>query len=207
MVDVAVPRLSVWLVGGQPLIHVDKPQYNGAKRFEKRAFDVGFSLLVLIAAAPVMLVAALAIKLTSRGPIFYLSERVGLDGVKFRMVKFRSMVVDADNKLAEIAHLNECDGVLFKIRCDPRVTAVGRFLRRYSIDELPQILQCAARSHERGRSLPAHTQRGRCLRPQTPAVGCSFGPVLLGYGRSAVVPICPGRIRFDWICRTSRTGQ
>ena len=139
MVDVAAPRLDVWLVGGQSLIHVEKPQYNGAKRFDKRAFDVAFSLMVLIAAAPVMLAAASAIKLTSPGPVFYLSQRVGLDGVPFGMVKFRSMVVDADKKLADIAHLNESDGVLFKIRQDPRVTSVGRFLRRYSIDELPQF--------------------------------------------------------------------
>jgi exopolysaccharide biosynthesis polyprenyl glycosylphosphotransferase len=139
MVDVAAPRMSVWLVGGQSLIHVEKPQYSGAKRFDKRAFDVVFSLVVLIAAAPVMLIAALAIKLNSSGPVFYLSERIGLDGVAFRMVKFRSMVVNADKKLADIVHLNECDGVLFKIRQDPRVTSVGRFLRRYSIDELPQF--------------------------------------------------------------------
>ena len=98
MVDVAAPRLDVWLVGGQSLIHVEKPQYSGAKRFDKRAFDIAFSLMVLIAAAPVMLAAALAIKLTSAGPVFYLSERVGLDGVPFRMIKFRSMVVDADKK-------------------------------------------------------------------------------------------------------------
>ena len=74
---------GVWLVGGQSLIHVEKPQYSGAKRFDKRAFDIAFSLMVLIAAAPVMLAAALAIKLTSAGPVFYLSQRVGLDGVPF----------------------------------------------------------------------------------------------------------------------------
>jgi exopolysaccharide biosynthesis polyprenyl glycosylphosphotransferase len=140
MVDVAAPRMSVWLVGGQSLIHVEKPQYSGAKRFDKRAFDVVFSLIVLVAAAPVMVMAALAIKLTSPGPVFYLSERIGLDGLPFRMIKFRTMVVDADKKLADIVHLNECDGVLFKIRQDPRVTCVGSCLRRYSIDELPQLL-------------------------------------------------------------------
>jgi exopolysaccharide biosynthesis polyprenyl glycosylphosphotransferase len=139
MVDVAAPRLTVWLVGGQPLIHVDKPQYNGAKRFDKRAFDVCFSLLVLLGLAPIMLLAAVAIKLTSCGPVFYLSDRVGLDGQRFCMIKFRSMVVDAEHRLAEVAHLNESDGVLFKIRRDPRVTPVGQFLRRYSIDELPQF--------------------------------------------------------------------
>jgi exopolysaccharide biosynthesis polyprenyl glycosylphosphotransferase len=140
MVDVAAPRLTVRLAGGQPLICVEKPRYNGAKRFQKRAFDVCFSIAVLCVVAPLMLAVALAIKLTSRGPVFYLSERVGLDGASFRMVKFRTMVVDADRQLDALAHLNESEGgVLFKIRCDPRVTPIGRILRRYSIDELTQF--------------------------------------------------------------------
>jgi lipopolysaccharide/colanic/teichoic acid biosynthesis glycosyltransferase len=88
-----------------------------------------------------MIVGALAIKLTSRGPVFYRAERIGLDSVPFRMVKFRTMVVDADRRLAEVANLNDSvGGVLFKIRRDPRVTRVGRLLRRYSIDELPQFI-------------------------------------------------------------------
>lgn len=144
MADVASPRLTVRLVGGQPLLHVDKPQYDGAKKFQKRAFDVGFSLLVLLAASPVLLAAALAVKVTSRGPVLYLSERIGLDGEPFQMIKFRSMVVDADRRLADIAHLNEGGAMLFKIRRDPRVTPVGRFLRRYSLDELPQFLNVLA---------------------------------------------------------------
>jgi exopolysaccharide biosynthesis polyprenyl glycosylphosphotransferase len=141
IVDVAGPRLTVRPVADLPLIHVDKPQYQGAKRFQKRAFDVCFSLLALLVAAPVMIVAALAIKATSRGPVFYRAERIGLDGVPFQMIKFRSMVVDADRRLAEVADLNDSvGGVLFKIRVDPRVTRVGRLLRRYSIDELPQFI-------------------------------------------------------------------
>lgn len=139
MVDVAAPRLTVWLAGGQPLIRVEKPRYNGAKCFRKRAFDIGFTVAFLLGAAPVLLVAAIAIKLTSRGPVFYRSERVGLSGKSFQMIKFRTMVVDADQKLAEIAHLNESDGLLFKIKDDPRVTRVGRILRKYSFDELPQF--------------------------------------------------------------------
>jgi exopolysaccharide biosynthesis polyprenyl glycosylphosphotransferase len=145
MVDVAGPRLTVRLVDGQPLIHVDKPQYDGAKRFQKRAFDVCFASAVLLMTAPLLLLAAIAIKVTSRGPVFYLSERIGLDGQPFQMVKLRSMVVDADTRLAEIAHLNEGGAVLFKIRRDPRVTPVGRILRRYSIDELPQFFNVLRR--------------------------------------------------------------
>jgi exopolysaccharide biosynthesis polyprenyl glycosylphosphotransferase len=141
IVDVAGPRLTVRPVADLPLIHVDKPQYQGAKRFQKRAFDVCFSLLALLAASPVMIVAAVAVKVTSRGPVFYRAERIGLDSVPFRMIKFRTMVVDADRRLAEVAELNDsAGGVLFKIRRDPRVTRAGRHLRRYSIDELPQFI-------------------------------------------------------------------
>lgn len=139
MVDVAAPRLTVWLAGGQPLIRVEKPRYNGAKCFRKRAFDIGFTLLFLLGAAPFILVAAIAIKVTSRGPVFYRSERVGLGGKSFQMIKFRTMTADADQRLPEIAHLNESDGVLFKMKRDPRVTPVGRILRRYSFDEIPQF--------------------------------------------------------------------
>jgi exopolysaccharide biosynthesis polyprenyl glycosylphosphotransferase len=141
IVDVAGPRLTVRPVADLPLIHVDKPQYQGAKRFQKRAFDVCFSLLALLAASPVMIVAAVAVKVTSRGPVFYRAERIGQDSVPFRMIKFRTMVVDADRQLTEVAELNDSvGGVLFKIRSDPRVTRAGRLLRRYSIDELPQFI-------------------------------------------------------------------
>jgi exopolysaccharide biosynthesis polyprenyl glycosylphosphotransferase len=141
IVDVAGPRLTVRPAGDLPLIHVDKPRYQGAKRFQKRAFDVCFSLLALLAASPIMIVAAVAVKATSRGPVFYRSQRIGLDGVPFPMIKFRTMVQDADQRLAEVSGLNESvGGVLFKIRKDPRITAVGRILRRYSIDELPQFI-------------------------------------------------------------------
>ena len=140
MVDLGAPRLTVRPLAGLPLIQVAKPRYEGAKGFQKRAFDVCFSLSALTVVLPVMLFVALTIKLTSPGPVFHTSERIGRDGKPFRMIKFRSMVVDADQRLGDIAHLNECDGLAFKVRRDPRVTSVGRFLRRYSIDELPQFI-------------------------------------------------------------------
>ena len=140
MADIAGPRLTIQPAGGVALIHVDKPQYNGAKHFQKRLFDAGFSTLVLLGVSPILLLAAIAIKMTSVGPVFYRSVRIGLDGEPFYMIKFRSMVDGADSKVSELASLNEGCGVLFKIRQDPRVTPVGRFLRRYSIDELPQFL-------------------------------------------------------------------
>ena len=141
VVDVAGPRLHMRPVAGLPLIHVEKPQYHGAKRFQKRAFDIVFSGMALLFGMPLLLLIALAVKLTSRGPVFYRQERIGLDGTPFEMIKFRTMVVGADAMLEEVAHLNEADsGVLFKIRKDPRVTWLGRFLRKYSLDELPQFI-------------------------------------------------------------------
>jgi exopolysaccharide biosynthesis polyprenyl glycosylphosphotransferase len=138
--DVAGPRLTMQPVSGLPLIHVEKPQYSGTKRIQKRAFDMCVSLVVLLGALPVMLAAAIAIKVTSRGPVFYRAERIGLDGEPFRMIKFRTMVDGADSQLENLVAINESvGGVLFKIRRDPRVTPVGRFLRRYSVDELPQF--------------------------------------------------------------------
>ena len=141
VVDVAGPRLHMRPVAGLPMIHVEKPQYLGAKRFQKRAFDIVFSGMALLFGMPLLLLIALAVKLTSRGPVFYRQERIGLDGEPFEMIKFRTMIVGADTMLEEVAHLNESDsGVLFKIRKDPRVTWLGRFLRKYSLDELPQFI-------------------------------------------------------------------
>jgi exopolysaccharide biosynthesis polyprenyl glycosylphosphotransferase len=105
----------------------------------KRAFDLVCGTLALIGLSPVMLAIAIAIKLDSPGPVFYSQERVGKDGTHFRMLKFRSMRPDADRLLAELKARNEVSGALFKIKNDPRITRIGRFLRRSSLDELPQI--------------------------------------------------------------------
>ncbi|OBB04111.1 polyprenyl glycosylphosphotransferase [Mycobacteriaceae bacterium 1482268.1] len=140
VMDVARSRLVMRPIAGLPLLHIDKPQYQGAKRIQKRAFDFCFALTALTVSLPVLLIAAAAIKMTSKGPVFYKAERVGIDGRPFMMFKFRTMVEDADKELANLLAANECDGVLFKIRNDPRITPVGKFLRRFSIDELPQFL-------------------------------------------------------------------
>jgi exopolysaccharide biosynthesis polyprenyl glycosylphosphotransferase len=140
VIDVAEGRLVVRPVAGFPLLHLEKPQYKGAKRFQKRAFDFCFALAALIGTSPLLAIAAIAIKLTSKGPVFYPSERIGLDGKPFMMVKFRTMVDGADKQIDQLLSLNESNGgMLFKIREDPRVTAVGKVLRRFSIDELPQF--------------------------------------------------------------------
>ena len=145
MMDVSGPRLSMRPVAGLPLIHVEKPQYHGAQRFSKLAFDFAFAAMALLLVSPVMIVAALFIKLTSKGPVFYKSERMGLDGQPFPMLKFRSMVVDADKQVASLMEANQGAGVLFKMREDPRVTRVGRIMRKYSLDELPQFINVLRR--------------------------------------------------------------
>jgi exopolysaccharide biosynthesis polyprenyl glycosylphosphotransferase len=105
----------------------------------KRMVDIVFSTLVLIGLSPLLLAIAIAVKLDSRGPVFYSSERIGKKGHVFRCTKFRTMVRDAEKKRADFMHMNERDGVLFKISNDPRITKLGRFLRKYSLDELPQF--------------------------------------------------------------------
>lgn len=133
-------RLMMHPIPGYALLHVERPHYQEAKRFHKRAFDICFASAALIAAAPVLLMAALAIRLTSRGPTFYAAERVGLDGQLFTMHKLRTMVDNADALLEDLTQQNDSPGgVLFKMRDDPRITPVGRILRRFSIDEIPQF--------------------------------------------------------------------
>ena len=140
VMDVALSRLVMRPTAGIPLLQIEAPQYRGSKKFQKRAFDFCFALAVLIMASPVLLAIAIAIKLDSRGSVFYTSERIGIDGRPFSMVKFRTMVEDADRQLVSLLASNESDGVLFKMKKDPRVTRVGSFLRRYSLDELPQFI-------------------------------------------------------------------
>jgi exopolysaccharide biosynthesis polyprenyl glycosylphosphotransferase len=106
----------------------------------KRTLDIIFSAMVLSLLSPLMLLVAIAIKLDSKGPVFYLSDRVGKKARIFKCIKFRTMISDAEERRAELMDQNERDGLLFKIADDPRITRLGRFLRKYSIDELPQFL-------------------------------------------------------------------
>jgi lipopolysaccharide/colanic/teichoic acid biosynthesis glycosyltransferase len=110
-----------------------------AERLVKRAFDVAFSLLVLVFISPVLLLIAILVKLDSEGPVLYVSERIGRSGKRFRFLKFRTMVKEAEQLKATLLHLNERQEILFKMSNDPRVTRIGRLLRRYSLDELPQF--------------------------------------------------------------------
>ena len=140
LTDVAGPRIHARPVAGLPLIHVDYPRLSGRAALMKRIFDVGFSLMVLTVLAPLLLVTAVAVKWDSSGPVLFRQQRIGLRHSRFHMVKFRSMVVDAEAQKKELQARSEGNGVLFKMRSDPRVTRVGRVLRRYSLDELPQFL-------------------------------------------------------------------
>lgn len=141
LTDIGGPRIHTRPVQGLPLIHVETPTYSGRKLYTKRAFDLVVSGLLVVVLSPLLVLLALVVKATSRGPAFFLQERVGLNGSTFRMVKFRSMVVDAEERLQELSALDRAAGndVLFKMRVDPRVTSVGAVMRRFSLDELPQL--------------------------------------------------------------------
>lgn len=139
LTDIAGPRIHTQQVAGLPLIHVTTPTLEGGQRVAKRLFDLVVSGLLIGLSAPLMAILAIMVKVDSRGPVFFRQERVGIEGAHFGMMKFRSMVVDAEQRLAELEHRNEGNGVLFKIKNDPRITRIGGFLRRYSLDELPQL--------------------------------------------------------------------
>lgn len=143
-----VPRLFEFLdgvqaldqVGGLPVLSIGTASLTSISMAAKRALDFFGSLTAIVLLSPLMIAIAIAIKLESRGPVFFRQPRAGRRRSTFRLIKFRSMYIDADQRKAEVEPLNEAtDGVMFKIREDPRVTRVGRFIRRYSLDELPQL--------------------------------------------------------------------
>ncbi|WP_285245707.1 sugar transferase [Pseudarthrobacter sp. fls2-241-R2A-127] len=146
LTDIAGPRIHTQQVAGLPLIHVTTPTLEGGQRVAKRLFDIVISALLILASLPVMAVVGLLIKIHDRGTVFFKQDRVGIEGKNFQMLKFRSMVVDAEAQLDLLRARNEGNGVLFKIRHDPRVTPVGRTLRKFSLDELPQLFNVLAGS-------------------------------------------------------------
>ncbi len=138
--DIAGPRVHSRPVSGLPLIHVETPRFSSGQRFLKRSVDLMGAAVLVVVLSPVLIAVALTVKFTSPGPILYRQERIGLHGSPFGMLKFRSMRIGAD---AELKSLLEAQGTdtqpLFKIKDDPRITPVGRFIRKYSLDELPQF--------------------------------------------------------------------
>jgi exopolysaccharide biosynthesis polyprenyl glycosylphosphotransferase len=140
LTDIGGPRIHIRPVAGLPLVHVETPRYQGGKLHSKRLFDVVVSALLIALLAPVLVAVAVAIVITDPGPVLFRQRRVGKNGRRFSMLKFRTMVVDAEARLAELkAQADAGNDILFKMRDDPRVTPVGRILRRYSLDELPQL--------------------------------------------------------------------
>jgi exopolysaccharide biosynthesis polyprenyl glycosylphosphotransferase len=140
LTDVAGPRISVRPVAGLPLLHVDEPDLGAARRVLKRGMDLALSCLLAVFLLPVLVAVALAVRLGSPGPVLFRQTRVGAGGQHFRLYKFRSMYADAESRVSDLMAFNEASGPLFKMRNDPRVTPVGRVLRRYSLDELPQLI-------------------------------------------------------------------
>jgi exopolysaccharide biosynthesis polyprenyl glycosylphosphotransferase len=140
LTDIAGPRVHIRPVEGLPLLHVEEPKLSGLVWLLKNVMDRVLAGLLLVLGAPLFLAIALMIRLSDRGPVFFSQPRVGREGKTFRVWKFRTMYADAEDRLAHLVDQNETDGLLFKIRNDPRVIPVGRFLRRCSLDELPQLI-------------------------------------------------------------------
>ncbi len=141
LTDVAGPRIHTRPVAGFPLVHVEMPRYESVDRYAKRVFDIVGSLLLLLCLSPLLIPVAVTIATTSKGGILFSHERIGRQGQTFRMLKFRSMVPNADAMLQLLLQAQGSeDRPLFKIENDPRITPIGRFIRRYSIDEIPQLL-------------------------------------------------------------------
>jgi exopolysaccharide biosynthesis polyprenyl glycosylphosphotransferase len=139
IIEVAGPRLSIRPVAGLSLLHLERPAINGARMIAKEVFDKFLGGAFLSLAAPMLLTIAFAVKVTSRGPVLFRQTRIGIDGQEFTMLKFRSMVIDAEERRAELMERSEGNEMLFKMKRDPRVTRVGAVIRRFSLDELPQL--------------------------------------------------------------------
>jgi exopolysaccharide biosynthesis polyprenyl glycosylphosphotransferase len=138
--DIDIVRFRAQDVGGHTLIYVEQTMREGWRAIAKRVFDVSFSIIALVLLSPLLLVTAIAVRLDSQGAVLFAQERVGRDGRRFHMLKFRTMVADAEERKAELLERNEADGPMFKIADDPRITRVGAVLRKLSIDELPQFV-------------------------------------------------------------------
>ena len=144
LLDVAGPRTTIRPTAGLPLLHMDHPEFSGFRLVVKAAFDKVFALIALVCSAPLFGAIALSIRLYDGGPVLFRQTRVGRDGRGFEVYKFRTMVPDAEARKADLAAWNQNQGPLFKIRNDPRLTRLGAWLRRWSLDELPQLLNVIA---------------------------------------------------------------
>jgi exopolysaccharide biosynthesis polyprenyl glycosylphosphotransferase len=140
LTDIAGPRVHIRPVEGLPLLHVEEPKLSGMAWLFKNAMDRVLAFVLLVLLSPLFLVVSVLIRVGDRGKAFFRQARVGREGKVFKVVKFRTMYPDAEERLAQLVDQNESDGLLFKIKDDPRITPVGRLLRRTSLDELPQLI-------------------------------------------------------------------
>lgn len=141
ILDVAGPRIHMRPVAGLPLVHVETPRFSSGQRVAKRAMDLSISAIGIFLISPLLVTLALTVRLTSRGPVLFRQKRIGYHGREFTMLKFRSMVANAEDLLEGLQRHEQDAGneVLFKMKSDPRVTPVGRVMRKFSLDELPQL--------------------------------------------------------------------
>lgn len=146
MMDISGPRLSVRPAAGLPLLHLDEASLTKPQRFAKRALDLAGSLTLIAVLSPVMVAAAIAVRLSSKGPVIFRQTRIGRAGEPFTMLKFRTMVQNADELREQLRVEHDLDDPMFKLADDPRITKPGRFLRRWSLDELPQLFNVAGGS-------------------------------------------------------------
>ena len=175
LVEVAGPRMHIRPLMGFPLLHIEEPHFTGWRRLFKRSFDVALTCVGLVLISPLLMAVAAAIKLQDGGPVIFRQTRVGRAGEPFTMYKFRSMVVDADERKPELFARNQGKGGLFKLDDDPRVTPLGKFIRAFSIDELPQLLNVlngtmslvGPRPHLADElvSMPSHSSRRALVTP------------------------------------------
>jgi exopolysaccharide biosynthesis polyprenyl glycosylphosphotransferase len=140
IIEVAGPRISVRPVAGLSLLHLERPSVSGGPHLLKAVFDRVLALVLLIVLSPVMIGLAVAVKVSSPGSVLFRQRRVGRAGAEFTMLKFRSMYSDAEERLGDLYALSDGNGVIFKMRDDPRMTPLGRQIRRFSLDELPQLI-------------------------------------------------------------------
>lgn len=139
IMDVAGPRLTVRPAAGLPLLHLDEAQLSRPQRVSKRSLDLAGSASLIVLLSPLLLLTALAVRLTSAGSVIYRQQRIGRGGIEFTMLKFRSMTMGADSQVDQLRDEHGIVTPMFKLNDDPRITKVGRFLRRWSLDELPQL--------------------------------------------------------------------
>lgn len=161
LLDVSGPRMTVRPSTAISLLHVQAPMPSRKTRFFKAVLDRTASIVGLILLSPLLIAVAIAIKVTSPGPVFFMQERIGLHAKPFKIFKFRTMRVGADKEIDALRHLNEGNAVQFKMKRDPRITAIGTFLRQYSIDELPQLINVANGTMSPRRPRASGPQRSR----------------------------------------------